>query len=67
MNEVPQLSAQLEAALLHQLREQYKLLALSYFKGALAIPQFELVPTENRLGRWVPGTRTIELSRPLGL
>lgn len=63
----PELSAQLEAALLHQLREQYKLLALSYFKGALAIPQFELVPTENRLGRWVPGTRTIELSRPLVL
>jgi predicted SprT family Zn-dependent metalloprotease len=67
MNEVPHLSAQLEAALLHQLREQYKLLALSYFKGALAIPQFELVPTENRLGRWVPTTRTIELSRPLVL
>lgn len=62
-----ELSAQLEAALLHQLREQYKLLAFSYFKGALAIPQFELVPTERQLGRWVPDTRTIELSRPLVL
>jgi hypothetical protein len=61
------LSAALEAALLRELREQYKLLALAYFKGAVAIPQFELVPTENRLGRWVPNTRTIEISRPLVL
>lgn len=62
-----ELSAALEAALLHQLREQYKLLALAYFKGALGVPQFELVPTTNRLGRWVQATRTLELSRPLVL
>jgi hypothetical protein len=49
------------------LREQYKLLALAYFKGALGVPQLELVPTERQLGRWVPETRTIELSRPLVL
>lgn len=67
MKTVPELSAQLEAALLHQLREQYRLLAVSYFKGGLRLPQLELVPTENRLGRWVPATRTIELSRPLVL
>lgn len=57
------ISAALETMLLRQIREQYKLLALTYFKGALPIPQMELVPTRNRLGRWVPGTGTIELSR----
>lgn len=62
-----ELSAALEAALLHQLREQYKLLALAHFKGALGVPQLELVPTTNRLGRWVQATRTLELSRPLVL
>lgn len=58
-------AAALETALLRELREQYKLLALTYFKGGLAIPQMELVPTRHRLGRWVPGTRTIEISREL--
>ncbi|MBX3231113.1 MAG: SprT-like domain-containing protein [Labilithrix sp.] len=58
-------AAALENALLREIREQYKLLALTYFKGGLAIPQLELVPTRHRLGRWVPGTRTIELSRHL--
>ncbi|HVH45042.1 MAG TPA: SprT-like domain-containing protein [Labilithrix sp.] len=62
-----ELSAALEAALLHELREQYRLLALAYFKGALKLPQLELVPSKARLGRWVEATRTIELSRPLVL
>lgn len=66
-NESPTLSLALEAALLHELREQYRLLALAYFKGALALPQIELVPSRVRLGRWVEATRTIELSRPLVL
>ncbi|MBX3225190.1 MAG: SprT-like domain-containing protein [Labilithrix sp.] len=61
------LSAALEAALLHELREQYRLLALAYFKGALRLPQIELVPSRARLGRWVEATRTIELSRALVL
>ncbi|MBX3215909.1 MAG: SprT-like domain-containing protein [Labilithrix sp.] len=66
-DETSRLSAALEAALLHELREQYRLLALAHFKGALRLPQLELVPSRARLGRWVEATRTIELSRPLVL
>ncbi len=65
--DTPQLSAALEAALLHELREQYRLLALAHFKGSLKLPQIELVSSITRLGRWVGATRTIELSRPLVL
>lgn len=61
------LSADLEAALLLELREQYRHLALAYFKGNLKLPQFELVASRARLGRWIPETRIIELSRPLVL
>ncbi len=61
------LSAALEAALLHELREQYRLLALAHFKGSLKLPQLELVPSRSRLGRWVEKTRTIEISRFLVL
>ncbi len=67
MEEEAHLSAALEAALLHELREQYRLLALAYFKGAIRLPQIELVPSQRQLGRWVEATRTIELSRPLVL
>lgn len=69
MSESPEpfLSLELEKALLQELREQWKLLASAYFKGALKLPQIELVPSRARLGRWVPATRTIELSRPLVL
>ncbi len=62
-----ELSARLEAALLREIAEQYRHLALNYFKGALRMPQFELVASRARLGRWVEATRTIELSRPLVL
>lgn len=61
------LAAELERALLDELREQYRMLALAYFRGALRLPQLELVPSRARLGRWVPATRTLELSRPLVL
>lgn len=61
------LSAALEAALLRELREQYRLLAQSHFKNALRVPQLELVPSRARLGRWIGATRTIEISRPLVL
>jgi hypothetical protein len=66
-DESHRLSAALEAALLHELREQYRLLAVAYFKGALKLPQIEIVPSQSRLGRWIEGTRTIEISRPLVL
>lgn len=59
--------AALEKALLHELREQYKLLAYSHFKSAVALPQIELVDSRSRLGRFVASTRTIELSRALVL
>lgn len=62
-----ELSARLEAALLREIAEQYRLIAINYFKGALKLPQFELTDTEKRLGRWVDATRTIELSKPLVL
>jgi hypothetical protein len=62
-----ELSARLEAALLREVAEQYRHLGLAYFKGALKIPQFELVASRARLGRWIPDTRIIELSRPLVL
>jgi hypothetical protein len=62
-----ELSAALEAALLHELREQYKLLAGAYFRGSVKLPQIELVPSRARLGRWIEATRTIEISRPLVL
>jgi hypothetical protein len=47
--------------------EQYRHLALAYFRGNLRLPLFELVPSRARLGRWVPAARVIELSRPLVL
>ena len=67
MDEAAHLSARLEAALLREVAEQYRHLALAYFKGALKLPQFELVTSRARLGRWIPDTRIIELSRPLVL
>jgi hypothetical protein len=67
MSEARVLSAALEAALLRELREQYKLLAHAYFKSSLRLPQFEIVPSKSRLGRFVEATRTIEISRTLVL
>ena len=63
----PRISAALEGALLHELRQQYLLLSSAHFKGALKLPQLELVPSRARLGRWIEATRTIELSRSLVL
>jgi hypothetical protein len=59
------LTAALEAALVREIVEQYRLLAVNYFKGALRLPQVELVASRARLGRWVSGRRTIEISRSL--
>jgi hypothetical protein len=67
MDQAAHLSARLEAALLRELAESYRHLALAYFKGNLKLPQFELVTSRARLGRWIPDTRIIELSRPLVL
>lgn len=61
------LSAELERALLFELREQYRKLAQSHFKNALRLPHLELVASRSTLGRWIEATRTIELSRALVL
>lgn len=59
------LGASLEAALVRELRATWRQLNDTYFKSALAAPTLELVASRATLGRWVPDTRTIEMSRPL--
>jgi hypothetical protein len=61
----PRLTAALEAALVRELRATYRQLNDSYFRSGLRAPTMELVPTRHALGRWIPATRTIEISRPL--
>jgi hypothetical protein len=65
MNRDEELTAELEAALVRELRAAWWQINDSFFKGALSAPTLELVPTYVTLGRWVPRTRTIEISRPL--
>jgi hypothetical protein len=59
------LTATLEAALVRELRATWRQLNDAYFRGGLAAPTLELVALRATLGRWVPGTRTIEISLPL--
>jgi len=61
----PHLTAALEAALVRELRATWWQLNEAFFRGGLRPPTFELVVTRHNLGRWVPATRTIEMSRPL--
>ncbi len=63
----PELTAALEAALVRELRATWWQLNDAYFRGGLRAPTVELVPTRHALGRWIPATRTIEISRPLVL
>jgi hypothetical protein len=65
MDRDAQLSAALEAALVRELRATWWQINDLLFKGTLSAPTLELVPTRGTLGRWVPRTRTIEISRPL--
>jgi hypothetical protein len=60
-----QLTAALEAQVVRELRAAYGQLNESRFHGALAVPTLELVSTRTTLGRWIPDTRTLEISRPL--
>lgn len=50
---------------MRELRASFWQLNEQYFKGRLRAPTLELVTHRSTLGRWMPGTRTIELSRPL--
>ncbi len=61
------LTAELEAALVRELVENHRLMNGMLFRDVLSTPHLTLVETSSRLGRWVPFTRTIELSRPLVL
>ena len=61
----PELTAALEAALVRELRAAWWQLNDAFFKAGLKAPTLELVPGRHTLGRWVPATRTIEISRPL--
>jgi hypothetical protein len=63
----PTLPARLEAALVRELRAAWWQLNESFFRATLRAPTLELVPHRSTLGRWVPDTRTIEISRPLVL
>ena len=59
------LPSQLEAALVREVQRAYEWQA-TRFRGLLP-PVIALVDSTTRLGRWVPATRTLELSRVLVL
>ena len=63
----PELTPALEAALVRELRAAWHQLNGSHFRSALSAPTFELVSSRATLGRWIPGTRTLEISRALVL
>ncbi len=65
MEPAERLTATLEAALVRALRASWHHVNEAFFKGALSPPTLELVATRATLGRWVPHTRTIEISRHL--
>ena len=61
------LSAELEAALLRELRASFEWENHARFRSRLAPPVFALSEAGARLGQWLLGTRTLELSRALVL
>jgi hypothetical protein len=65
--EQEKLGAELEAALLRELRSAYHDLNYAFFRQRLAVPGIELSDAGSRLGRWVPDVRTIEIARRLVL
>ena len=65
--EAARLGAELEAALLRELRTTYQDLNHAYFRRKLAGAAIELSDAGSRLGRWVPDLRTIEIARHLVL
>jgi predicted SprT family Zn-dependent metalloprotease len=61
----PDLSAELEAALVRALAHEWKHLNWSHFREKLTDPTFELLEVGTDLGRWVHRTRTIQIARRL--
>ncbi len=64
---VAELTTELATALVRELRRTWQDLNATFFLRALTQPAIELSEASTRLGRWVPGVRTIELSRGLVL
>lgn len=62
-----ELTARLEADLVRELRATWRQVNEGHFRSALTAPTLELVASSATLGRWVPHTRTLEISRPLVL
>jgi hypothetical protein len=65
--EAARLGAELEAALLRELRAAYHDLGQTFFRRRLRPAAIELSGAGSRLGRWVPEIRTIEIARELVL
>jgi hypothetical protein len=63
--ETPALTAELEAALLRELRGLYEWENRQRFGNKLKPAVLALSDAASRLGRWVSATRTLELSRPM--
>ncbi|HEV3190822.1 MAG TPA: hypothetical protein VGY54_10020, partial [Polyangiaceae bacterium] len=63
----PEINVLLEAALVRELLAAWHQVNDAYFRRALSPPTLELVRTRTTLGRWIPATRTLEISRPLVL
>lgn len=61
------LTAELEAALLREVRLKYDYENDARFGDRLVPPVFALTDSLTKLGRWVPATRRLELSRTLVL
>lgn len=63
----PRIATKLEMALVRELRATWHQLNDAHFRSALRAPTLELVAARSTLGRWVAGTRTVEISLPLVL
>jgi hypothetical protein len=65
--EAARLGAELEAALVRELRSTYDDLNYAFFRRKMKPAVIALSDTPSRLGRWVPSDRTIEIARKLVL
>lgn len=65
MNTAEALHVELERAALRAVRATFEMLNGSLFRFRLRAPSFELIDSTERLGRWVPMRRTLELGRCL--
>jgi hypothetical protein len=63
--EAERLGVELERAALLQIRQAYEDVNGAHFNFALRPPTLELTRTQSFLGRWVSGTRTLQLDRSL--